>query len=376
MRFKKLFYLLLGLTLAFHSDAQPSLFKNKTDVEWITKALNHIYNYEFEESELIIKTIKQRNPRHPVVPFLHSLVIYWEQMPISVENPKFQLYHHLLEETIKKSEQILSNKEQHSEANFFLLLSYSSLVYVRVKAHDYLKAIGDAKKAYQYMKEGFELKQDFPDFYFSTGLYNYYSVQYPENHKALSAFMLFFSKGNKKNGLLFIETASKEAVLTKIEALFFLAHLNLKYENNPHHGLVFTQILVKKFPKNLLYLTKNIEALSLTNQFHLIKNQNQVLRESKIHFFQMVSYIFEGMQLELGENNPEAAMKAYEQAIKIAEKHKKTTGDYLAFAYIGLSRIYAKKKDKNKAVFYLKKGESMSEHTYLKKEVEMLKAEL
>ncbi|MEZ0611599.1 hypothetical protein ACAW74_24015 [Fibrella sp. WM1] len=45
-----------------------------------------------------------------------------------------------------------------------------------------LKAVGESRKAYVYMKDGFQLMDKNVEFYFSTGLYNYYVERYPIGH--------------------------------------------------------------------------------------------------------------------------------------------------------------------------------------------------
>lgn len=45
-----------------------------------------------------------------------------------------------------------------------------------------MKAASEAKKAYDYVMDGFKYMQHNPEFYFSSGLYNYYMIRYPEDH--------------------------------------------------------------------------------------------------------------------------------------------------------------------------------------------------
>jgi len=47
------------------------------------------------------------------------------------------------------------------------------------------KVVPDLRTMYKRTKEGFELKDRFVEFYFSTGLYNYYIEAYPEAEKLL-----------------------------------------------------------------------------------------------------------------------------------------------------------------------------------------------
>ena len=68
------------------------------------------------------------------------------------------------------------------------------------------------------MKTGFDLMHKNPEFYYTTGLYNYYREQYPESHPGYKTVVWVLAGGDKEKGLQLLHKASKEALFTKTEA--------------------------------------------------------------------------------------------------------------------------------------------------------------
>ena len=108
---------------------------------------------------------------------------------------------------------------------------------------------------YSFMKKGFDLTEEYREFNFPVGMYNYYREKYPELHPVYKPFMFFFRNGDVSKGLRQLERSVKENVFTKPEAGMFLVHIYLYYENNPAAALKIIQ-QVKRFSSEVI--TKKI----------------------------------------------------------------------------------------------------------------------
>lgn len=116
------------------------------------------------------------------------------------------------------------------------------------------------------MKIGLLNSDKQPEFLYSSGVYNYYRICYPEIHPILKPFMFFFADGNKKLGLAQLEAGIK-TVFVKNESLFYIGYIYNKYEGTPAKGLPFSLELTKKFPNNHWYSLQRAELLSLTGNY-------------------------------------------------------------------------------------------------------------
>jgi len=63
-----------------------------------------------------------------------------------------------------------------------------------------MKAVSYARKAYAFMKIGIKNTERQPEFLYSSGIYNYYRVAYPELHPIIKPLMVF-SRREIKNGI-------------------------------------------------------------------------------------------------------------------------------------------------------------------------------
>ena len=115
------------------------------------------------------------------------------------------------------------------------------------------KVVPDLRLMYKYTIEGKELKDQFVEFYFSTGLYNYYIEAYPEAHPTYKPLLAFMQKGDKALGLEQLNHAINEAVFLKVEALLFMSLIQLKYEKDLNTAAIYARRLHHEYPRNTYY---------------------------------------------------------------------------------------------------------------------------
>jgi tetratricopeptide (TPR) repeat protein len=218
-----------------------------------------------------------------------------------------------------------------------------------------MKAIGSAKKAYNSLKAGFELKEEFPDFYFSSGVYNYYREKYPELRPFYKTFLWLFVNGDMDLGLEQLKIAAEKGVFTQREALIYLFHLYLRYENNPAIALPYTQILVDRFPGNYRFKCLYIEAMVFDQCDSIPDEMIHSLMEHENLLYQLAGNLFKGLFLEqIGD-----VMKSreyLEKAQEIYESMDKEYAHYLSLIYTGLARLSIKNDELEDAKKLYKKA--------------------
>jgi hypothetical protein len=318
----RLFFIVLFFSSSFLRNANAQILYDASTQGTILKSLNLIYNYEFAESETLQKQIKAKYPNHPVVPLLRAIQLQWQYLPV-------------------KDIAIVHNFNSEN-----------------------LKAANEARKAYNYVMKGFDSMDKNPEFYFSTGMYNYYVERYPIDHPIVKPIMLFLKDGSMSLGLKQIETAATKSVFSRAESSFYVSRIYLKHEMKYDRAAMFMANLVKQYPNNMIYLMKYIEALLFAKKYDEAHRLNEILKTKQGTIYQLAAHVFEGIWQEKVEKNDQLATQSYQAAIKIPFDDEYTK-DYHAFDYDGLSYIALRAKDSNKARIYLKKAQSLTSYEHI-----------
>ncbi|CAN5132543.1 hypothetical protein BH23BAC1_BH23BAC1_00230 [soil metagenome] len=339
-------------------------------MELVEVAMFNMYNLNSTESEKCIEKIEDLLPVHPVSPFLKALNIYWKEMPIHSKHSEFGNFIALLQETIDRSASLLEKDKKNEEAIFFSLAAHGYLAQYYADEKSIFKAIREANNTYSYMKLGFNMLYDHSEFYYTTGLYNYYREQYPEMHPLYKPFMWFFAGGNKQLGLEQLKIASQDAVFTRVEALNYAAHINLRYELNPAKAEKFAVQLVKEFSRNNLYKAIYIETLLTLEKFSEARPLIFELESANSSYFKMIGEVYKATLLEKQEKKYEQAKISFNRAIEFSSAISIKTDHYKSMSYCGLARLSLKSGDNEAARDHYKKALGIAQYYSVKKEAE------
>jgi tetratricopeptide (TPR) repeat protein len=366
---KLLLNLLLFLT-CLPSFSQKSMLEDKAIHEIIKKGLDKSYNFEFEQANEYYEQVRKKYPNHPAYNFLKANNLYWEMLYLDSYKEHSQDYFNYLQASLLLASKFLEKNNNDVEGIFFTMAVESSIALYYGDRDDYMKTLTHAKKAYGFMKQGFTLKEKYADFYFSTGIYDYFVIQYPETHPFYKPFMFFFVKGDKKRGIKELEYGNEKGIFSGIECLHYLTHIFLKYENDPEKALTYSNPLVRKYPNNYYFIARHVENLIASQRFKEAEIYAYKLFATGKKAFIMRSYIFYGMLNEKHFKKPDEAMKYYNSAVKLAKELNQPVGDYFAYAYAGIARLYQTQGKTAQAVLYYKKVKEIAEYVSLKKEAE------
>lgn len=361
-------YITIFITI-FPAFAQKSISPGGETYKLIEQALQHLYNAEIGEATRLTEQVSQLAPEHPVYPMLRALAIRATYFPINTGSREFASMKKYLYETLEKSEEMLKKDKSQPEANFFALASYGLLAMYENEDGNFLKAVGLAKDAYKYLKKGFELKEKYPEFYFSTGLYNYYREKYPELHPVYKPFTWFFKSGNVALGLQQIEKSSRESVFMQAEALDYLTHIYLRYENKPESSVKFARSLIEQYPENLHFITLYVDASIASERFQGLDVYIVKLMRNDRPYYKMLGELFMAMILEKRENKWQAAEEYYVQSLTTGKGLKSDEGEnYRSYAYAGLARIALHENKFDQAEKLYEKALAAAQYPHTEKE--------
>jgi len=330
----------------------------------LAKGIHHIYNYEFAKAEDLYESIAERIPDHPVLPFYKALIDYWGNVPIIPGGPGSDEFVQHMEEVITISNLMLDENSEDIEALFYNLASRSFLILYYADNGLPAKVFIHLGSIYRSIIKGFEIQEKFNDFYFYTGLYNYYVEAYPEAHPIYYPFTILCKRGNKELGLVMLDYAFKNAFFMKPESANFLAIIYLAFENNPSRAVQYMKELHQTFPDNHFFLSRYAELLLMNKDYSLAKPIVDTLFLLD-DFNVMKAYVFNGIYEEFHNHNPEKAKYYYLKGVELSVPFGPRADYQVAYAYIGLSRYYRDKGDSEQAKYYYKRAKESISYPYV-----------
>jgi len=363
MKYRVIFFIFCSVFKAY---SQGSLIDQPTSLAVVKKGLYYIYNTETRKAEQYIHLVEELMPKHPVAPMMRALNINWSSNPVESDSEEFRKLSGFLQLALDRTKDYLHKDPDDIEAVFFAIVIYGWLAQFYDEDGHTFKALNAAKKAYQYMKVGFDLLDRDPEFYFSTGLYNYYRVQYPESNPVYKPFVWFFRSGNKELGLQQLDHASKEATFTSAEAAMYLAHIYLRYENKPQTAVKYSGDLVNRFPRNMFFKVNYGEALLAAGEFQKAYIIIQILVQDSKDFYRMSGEVFYGIYMEKHISDLPKAKIWYQKSLKTGEHLGARADNKKSLAYAGLARIADAQGDKDAARDHYKKAMKLAQYDGVK----------
>ena len=182
---------------AVPSHAQGLLLEDKAALDSVKVSVQHLYNFQFDRSVKSLAKFKTKYSNHPGFLLLSCIRNYWKSFPIGGKSKEYEAYKKDLNQVVMLSEAMMKKYPKSPEPGYYFMTANLMLARHHSEDGEYITAVNETRKAYPLIKKGFALKTSFPDFYFTTGLYNYYRVAFPENHPIYSPFTVFFPDGNK-----------------------------------------------------------------------------------------------------------------------------------------------------------------------------------
>lgn len=246
-----LFALVLICISWFPVSSQVSYLNRPDLLEKVESCLKQTYAFSFQEARKIQSELQIATPDHPSPIFLEAMIVYWEHFPLAPSDEASKQFISLMDQVIVLSRKLRKDSLTYTEGVLFDLFGRAFKAMFWADNGKSGKLIPDLGNMYRYTKKGFELKDQFVEFYFSTGLYNYYIEAYPEAHPAYKPLVAFMHKGDRELGLKQLHHAINNAIFLKVEALLFMSLIQLNYENDINTAAIYAEKLVRDYPGNI-----------------------------------------------------------------------------------------------------------------------------
>lgn len=332
----------------------------------IEQYLSELYNFNFDSAYELVKILEKERPEHPVTSFYSGIHIYWRNYPLTQSKSESTEFINLMEETSERVIPLLKENENEIEGVFFDIISKAFLMMYYSDNGLSGKVIKIAPTVYKHVMQSFELNDIFREFYFITGLYNYYIEAYPEKNPVYKPISLMFRSGNKDLGLRQLHYAKDSTIFMCTESAVFLSLIYYDFEEDIRKAIVTMGELYKSYPNNPFFLSQYIEYLLYDKQYaEVIRLNKEMVRKHRDNaYIVMKGIIFKAIIEEKYHKNYDTAYENYKSGKKIAKTFGAQGEDFLSYAYYGLSRLESIKGNVKKSKEYSKMGHSLARYDH------------
>ncbi len=347
------------LFLCYPLIGQKSLSNLPNSDSIVSEISKSLYNQDYDGTKIKIDQLSKQLPEHPIVDLLYALNIVWKTIPDG--NPKeFPEMERHLKNSIEKAELILDFNKEDVESTFFLLMAHGLLAQYYGEQGSSFKAISEAKRAYNSVIKGIDMKEQYHEYYFSSGLYNYFREKQPQLHPVYKTFVWIFRSGSIEKGIAQLKYARKNAVLSKVEAGHYLAYIYMRNENDPEAAKVILNELLDEYPNNTYFKMLKVECLDMTDQVKEIKYYLDEFLNHKQEYVRMFGNAYCGVFAEKGEGDQRRALHFYRNTLEIGKKFEDSGNHPKSVAYAGLGRIADANNDEKGAIAFYKNARKIA----------------
>jgi hypothetical protein len=332
------------------------ILRDSSSLRLVKVTIDDIYNLRFTSAREVCRKLDLSWPGHPVIYVLKGMITYWENYPLITSSPARVSF----ENDLRKCIELCEEEHNPADAAEFLLANLSSrgLLLLFYTDNDINKeAIPLAVSTYRYIRRSFDYTSYYTDFYFFTGLYNYYRVVFPETYPTYRTVALLFPKGDRIKGLNDLHTAASNSLLFKAEASSFLSAICLSFENNFQQAYEHSKYLHELYPSNIQYLSMYIKNLILIKRYDEAESHVKYMDSLNGNSYNRAQLaIYYGILQEKKYHNTKIAVQYYSEGIKGMSNFGYLGNDFTAYGYFGLSRISKLNNDESSSKTYLKKA--------------------
>jgi len=355
----KLLLVILYFTFLFN-DTDAQILKNESTLSLIDEGVHAVYNHEFTKARDVQSKISGLYPNHPITFLLKGLITYWDNYPLLPESPAKKYFESDMLKCIELSDNLLYESDE-AEYLMSTLAARGMLLLFYADNGLSMSVIPLATGTYKYVKQSFDYTGTYADFYFFTGLYNYYREAYPEAHPIYKPLTFLFPKGDKERGLSELNTSAQKALFIKAEANTFLSGIYISFENKFDQALKYSKVLYDLYPGNIQYLASYIKNLLLVKRYDETESLiNSTRRTTHNVYYQAQIQVFLGILYEKHYRSLSMAKNYYLNGIHGTVSFGSFASEYTAYAYFGLSRISEREGDRRNARSYRNNANSLA----------------
>ncbi len=326
---------------------EGQILKDSTSMRVLKGCVGDIYNSEFEKARDAARQLSISYPGHPVNHLLKGMIVYWENYPLRPGSQAQKAYEINMNDCIRICEEIKTS-DDYPEILLSNLGARGMLLQFYADNNLSDKVLPIVKTTYRLIRQSFDYTSFYDDFYFFTGLFNYYREAYPEARPVYKVVAFLFPRGDRVKGLVEMRKAARTAIMLKAEAAAFMSHIYIHFEANFQLAYAYSRYLHEMYPENPQYLASNIKNLLLLKKYDEAEDLIRASEATKINpYFSAQTNIFNAIIQEKKYRNPALAKELYKKGLNDISVFGYFGNEYSAYAYFGLSRLAELEGDKS-----------------------------
>jgi len=350
------------------AEAQVSYLDRPDLLGKVEICLQHTYGFSFTEARAIQSDLALSTPGHPAPVFLEALIVYWENFPLLPTKEASRRFISLMNKTIELAKQYSKYDQTYIESVFFDLFGRAFKTMFWADNGKSGKVIPLMGPMYRNTKKGFDLEEQFAEFYFSTGMYNYYIEAYPAAHPVYKPLVSFMHKGDRELGLKQLNHAINHTVFLKVEAILFMSLIQLNYEEDLNSAAIYAGRLVREYPGNIYYQGHLINILLHQHRFGKVEELLAAMEQQSDSYSKMIRTLASAFMNEKVPGEESQSGTAYLETIELAEKFGPYADLYKAMAFMGLSRLHRKNGQQSQADSFARKASHLTTYSFILEE--------
>lgn len=361
---KQLIPALVFFLLPARSGAQ--IIEDTVAIRIITEGMQDIYNLEFFEAQKAADTLAQLYPGHPVLDLFKGMKVYWENFPLIPSSSATGLFESLLRSSIEKCEKMIPPTPGYKAEYLLTRMCARGLLLLYYADNDLSgSVIPLAASTYKPLMQSFDYTSVCTDFYYFTGVYNYYRDAYPQVYPVYKAVAFMFPPGDMKLGLEQLMECGQTSIALRAEAYSILHWIRLNFETDFETALPLSSHLVNQYPANPLYRIYYIKNLLLLKRYNEAEEVIKRNEEDGNLFYKSVLPVLKGILQEKKYRNYDLAKSYYSIGVSALTPFGAYANEYAAYGYFGLSRIGDRNDDNHERRANRRKAQSMAEFKYI-----------
>jgi hypothetical protein len=321
--------------------AEAQILQDSTTIGIITRGMQNIYNIEFKEAGIAYEDLSRLYPGHPVLHLFNGMKIYWENFPILPSSSARVRFEKELRKCIELSDKGTSPSESYEAEYLLSNLCARGLLLLFFADNDLSGEVGPlAINTYRPLMRSFNFTSACSDFYYFTGVYNYYRDAYPQVYPIYKTVAFMFPQGNLELGLQQLKICGENSIALRAEAFSILYWIRMNFEANFREALPYSRLLVGQYPSNPLFKVYYIKNLLLLKQYE--EAEKVIMTGGKADgnpFYIAALNIFNGILQEKKYRSYDSAKKLYLKGIDELSVFGSFANEYIGYGYFGLSRI-------------------------------------
>lgn len=311
----------------------------------ITDAVDNMYNFNFHKAEVEFDWIRYNHRDHPLPYFLFGISTWWQMMPnLDKDSPLGDEFLAYMDTAVVKAKKMFKEDETNVEAAFFLAGAYGFKGRYHSEKRNWGKAAGAGKQALKYLDKTKGNESFSPEILFGDALFNYYSIWIREQYPSLRPILFFFKKGDKELGIEQLETVSRNAFYTRVEAIYFLMRIKAFEQKKTFDALRMAEYIYNQYPDNPYFHRFYARMLYTAGQYPKTEEvSNEILAriENGQEGYEEVSGRYASFYLghiNRVRGNWPTAEKHYNQAIKFTDNIDDKESGYYLYSHLYLAK--------------------------------------